>query len=114
MFNTPRFALVLPVLILLIAYPAFGQVKIIFDTDFGGDADDLGALVMLHNLHGRGECELLAVMSWSTEQYVIHQRRCTARGRSLSTDFVRTAGSQRGHRHGWAAEEYRGFVEITA
>ena len=71
MFNTPRFALVLPVLILLIAYPAFGQVKIIFDTDFGGDADDLGALVMLHNLHGRGECELLAVMSWSTEQYVI-------------------------------------------
>jgi hypothetical protein len=49
----------------------FGQVKIIFDTDHGGDADDLGALVMLHNLHNRGECELLAVMSWSTEQYVI-------------------------------------------
>ena len=49
----------------------FSQVKIIFDTDHGGDADDLGALVMLHNLHNRGECELLAVMSWSTEQYVI-------------------------------------------
>jgi hypothetical protein len=47
------------------------QVKIIFDTDHGGDADDLGALVMLHNLHNRGECELLAVVSWSTEQYVI-------------------------------------------
>jgi inosine-uridine nucleoside N-ribohydrolase len=45
--------------------------KIIFDTDFGGDADDLGALVMLHNLHNRGECELLAIMSWSTEEYVI-------------------------------------------
>jgi hypothetical protein len=37
---------------------AFSQVKIIFDTDHGGDADDLGALVMLHNLHNRGECEL--------------------------------------------------------
>lgn len=46
-------------------------VKIIFDTDHGGDADDLGALVMLHNLHNNGECKLLAVMSWSTEQYVI-------------------------------------------
>ena len=50
---------------------SIAQVKIIFDTDFGGDADDLGALVMLHNLHNRGECELLAVMSWSTDEYVI-------------------------------------------
>ena len=50
---------------------AISQVKIIFDTDHGGDADDLGALVMLHNLHNLGECELLAVMSWTTEQYVI-------------------------------------------
>ena len=46
-------------------------VKIIFDTDFGGDADDLGALVMLHNLMDHGECDLLAVMCWSTEQYAI-------------------------------------------
>lgn len=45
----------------------YSQVKIIFDTDFGGDADDLGALVMLHNFIERGECELLAVMCWSTE-----------------------------------------------
>ncbi|MCK4746617.1 MAG: nucleoside hydrolase [Bacteroidales bacterium] len=41
--------------------------KLIFDTDFGGDADDLGALTMLHNLMDRGECELLAVMCWSVE-----------------------------------------------
>lgn len=45
--------------------------RIIFDTDFGGDADDLGALVMLHNLHNRGECDLLAIMSYSTIEYVI-------------------------------------------
>ena len=50
---------------------ATAQPKIIFDTDFGGDADDLGALAMLNNLHNRGECELLAIASWSTEQYVI-------------------------------------------
>ena len=49
----------------------FAQVKIIFDTDFGGDADDLGALAMLHNLQQKGECELLGIASWSTEQYVI-------------------------------------------
>jgi inosine-uridine nucleoside N-ribohydrolase len=46
-------------------------VKIIFDTDFGGDADDLGALAMLHNFHKHGECELLAVMLWGTEQYAV-------------------------------------------
>ena len=46
-------------------------VTIILDTDFGGDADDLGALVMLHNFINRGECDLLAVMCWSTEQYTV-------------------------------------------
>ena len=56
---------------MLFSFISFSQVKIIFDTDHGGDSDDLGALVMLHNLHNRGECELLAVMAWTTEQYVI-------------------------------------------
>lgn len=49
----------------------FSQVKIIFDTDLGGDADDLGALVMLNNFLDKGEIELLGVMSWSTEEYVV-------------------------------------------
>ncbi|MCB0637659.1 MAG: nucleoside hydrolase, partial [Lewinella sp.] len=47
------------------------QPRLIFDTDFGGDADDLGALVMLHHFIDRGECELLAVMCWSTEAYAV-------------------------------------------
>lgn len=61
------------VLILLLAspLPATAQPKIIFDTDIGGDADDLGALAMLHNLMLEGECELLAVMSWSNERYAV-------------------------------------------
>ncbi|MCF8225945.1 MAG: nucleoside hydrolase [Bacteroidales bacterium] len=45
--------------------------KIIFDTDFGGDADDLAALAMLHNLHEKRECNLLAVMCWATEQHAV-------------------------------------------
>lgn len=50
---------------------ANAQVRIIFDTDMGGDADDLGALVMLHNLVDRNECDLLAVMTWANEKYAV-------------------------------------------
>lgn len=50
---------------------ADSQTRIIFDTDFGGDADDLGALSILHTLVDMEECELLAVMCWSTEQYAV-------------------------------------------
>jgi len=46
-------------------------VKIIFDTDIGGDADDLGALAMLYNFKDKGECELLAVMSWSNDECAV-------------------------------------------
>lgn len=46
-------------------------VKIIFDTDIGGDADDLGALAMLHQFMDRGECDLLAVMSWAHDEYAV-------------------------------------------
>ena len=66
-----RILLSVAFLLIGIAAIAFGQPKIIFDTDIGGDADDLGALVMLHNLMSRGECELLAVMSWTTERYAV-------------------------------------------
>lgn len=48
-----------------------GQERIIFDTDFGGDADDLGALVMLHHFMNRNDCELLGVICWSTEKYAV-------------------------------------------
>jgi hypothetical protein len=36
-------------------------VRVIFDTDVGGDIDDAGALAMLHALADRGEIELLAI-----------------------------------------------------
>ncbi|MDY0196515.1 MAG: nucleoside hydrolase [Tenuifilaceae bacterium] len=63
--------LLLCTLTFLYSINAFSQVKIIFDTDIGGDADDLGALVMLHHFIDKGECDLLAVMCWSTEQYAV-------------------------------------------
>ncbi|MEO0472909.1 MAG: nucleoside hydrolase, partial [Bacteroidota bacterium] len=47
------------------------KTNIIFDTDFGGDADDLGALAMLNHFQNRGEINLRAVMCWNTEKYAI-------------------------------------------
>ncbi len=58
-------------LFILLTLPVIGQIKIIFDTDFGGDADDLGALAMLNHFQNKDEIELLAVMCWSTEKYAV-------------------------------------------
>lgn len=43
-----------------------GQEKIIFDTDFDSDIDDVGALYMLHTLADRGEVEILATILSTT------------------------------------------------
>lgn len=56
---------------LFINLSLMAQERIIFDTDIGGDADDLGALVMLHHFMDRNECELLGVICWSTEKYAV-------------------------------------------
>lgn len=63
--------LVIFVLLSLLIRNSSGQVKIIFDTDLGGDADDLGALVMLNHFIDHKECNLLAVVCWSTEKYAV-------------------------------------------
>jgi len=47
------------------------KIKIIFDTDFGGDADDLGALAMLNHFQNKGEIECLAIMCWNLEKYSV-------------------------------------------
>lgn len=46
-------------------------VKIIFDTDIGGDADDLGALAMLNHFVDQGQVDLLAVMCWANDEYAV-------------------------------------------
>jgi hypothetical protein len=56
---------------LCFACASSAQVNIIFDTDIGGDVDDLGALAMLHHFVDKKECNLLGVMCWSTEQYSV-------------------------------------------
>ena len=45
--------------------------QVIFDTDFGGDADDLGAVAMLHHYADQGDIDLLAIVSWSHEVYAL-------------------------------------------
>jgi inosine-uridine nucleoside N-ribohydrolase len=71
--NTVKKLFILSIFTLLLAcsQATDAPVKIIFDTDFGADADDLGAIAMLHNFHNKGECELLAIMLWNTEQFTV-------------------------------------------
>lgn len=46
------------------AVPAqHAPVRLIFDTDFGGDVDDAGALGMLNGMQDNGEVKLLALMA---------------------------------------------------
>lgn len=42
--------------------PSLDNPKLIFDTDFGGDVDDVGALAMIHSYVQRDMAELLAVI----------------------------------------------------
>lgn len=44
-------------------------VPIIFDTDYGFDVDDVGALAVLHALADRGEANLLAAITTVTDTY---------------------------------------------
>jgi len=67
--NKKRISILL--LLVISSLSLFSQPKIIFDTDIGGDADDLGAIAMLHNYVKRGDCELLAIMSWSDDEYAV-------------------------------------------
>ena len=54
----------------LAATPERSPVRIIFDTDIQGDADDVGTVAVLHALVDSGEAEILAMgvsskNSWS-------------------------------------------------
>jgi len=50
--------------------PKQEAVKIIFDTDFGPDYDDVGALAMLHALADSGKAEILATISCNRHELV--------------------------------------------
>ncbi len=70
-FKEMNKSLLLLTFFLLICSEPKAQINIIFDTDFGGDADDLGALAMLHTYLDADKIDLLAVMCWSTEEYAV-------------------------------------------
>ena len=58
-------------------------VKIIFDTDIGGDCDDAGALALIHRLCDKGEAELLAVTHCSNSSRRIRARLLRLVGRCM-------------------------------
>jgi len=68
-----RFKSYLPLILLLVlsCQTAPEPTKIIFETDFGGDADDLGALAMIHEFQRRNELELIGITVFNTERYTI-------------------------------------------
>ncbi|MDT0606547.1 nucleoside hydrolase [Croceitalea rosinachiae] len=59
------------IFLMIFSTTGFSQVQIIFDTDFGGDADDLGALAMLNHFQNKGEIDLLSVMCWNVEKHAV-------------------------------------------
>ena len=50
--------------------PMQEAVKIIFDTDFGPDYDDVGALTILHAMADSGKAEILATLSCNRHELV--------------------------------------------
>jgi inosine-uridine nucleoside N-ribohydrolase len=46
-------------------------VRVIFDTDFSPDVDDVGALAILHALADQGEAEILGVVISSGDRYAV-------------------------------------------
>ena len=71
--------LVLTIVLVMAANPSWGAQlapttrppapSIIFDTDISSDVDDALALAMLHNLHSRGACRLLAITISKENEY---------------------------------------------
>ncbi len=45
-------------------------LTVIFDTDAGGDCDDIGALFLLHGAVERGEVKLLATMGCTSSKAI--------------------------------------------
>ena len=62
MNSKSSFSLIACLAISVIAGRAAEPSNIIFDTDMGGDCDDVGALFILHGAVERGEAKLLATM----------------------------------------------------
>lgn len=54
------------ILVILCNLTLIGQVKIIFDTDFDSDIDDMGALYMLHTLADQGKAEIVGTILSTT------------------------------------------------
>ena len=86
-------------------------VKLIFDTDIGGDCDDAGALALIHRLCDKSEAELLAVTHCANSVYypgcIDAINRFFGREVPVGINF---AGGEMGHERGvYAAELSENF-----
>jgi len=85
-------------LLSVVEIPAASPVRILFDTDIGGDVDDAGALAVLHALADRGEAEILGVLISSKNEWA---GPCVD---AINTWYGRPdlpIGYQRGYQHGY-------------
>lgn len=87
-------------------------VAVIFDTDMGPDADDVGALAMLHGLEARGEARILGVACSTTSPW------CAPCADAINTYYGRAdipvatlkgPGSPGGSEE-WYGDSFNGFV----
>lgn len=77
MYSMKKFKLILPAIVCMAAIYSCNpirigneRVKIIFDTDFGPDYDDVGALAFLHAMADSGRAEILATVSSNQHELV--------------------------------------------
>lgn len=78
--------------------PADGRPAIILDVDLAEDVDDAGAIAVLHALADRGECDILALLVSSKNEWVVP---CAE---AINAWYGRPdlpVGYQREHRHGY-------------
>jgi inosine-uridine nucleoside N-ribohydrolase len=89
-----------------------GPVRVIFDTDLGPDADDAGALALLHALADRGEAEILGVACGTTSPW------CAPAADAINTYYghpdlplgANKRGGPIGGSEEWYGDSFNGFV----
>ncbi len=105
--------LLIPATVLLLlglgTLPASGETAsgIILDTDFSPDADDVGAVAMLHRLAGEGKIDILAMMISSGDPW-------SARALAFTNSYYGRADIPIGMAGGLTIEEPSAYAETLA
>ncbi len=98
--------------VLMAASAAAQPVRVILDTDLGPDADDAGALALLHALADRGEAEVAGVACGTTNPW------CAPAADAINTYYGRPdvplgtnkRGGPSGGSDAWYGDSFGGYV----